>query len=86
MAEGELDVACVRDTENEVGEEQSMSPLTRVKYRVASSVAMTNSRYVKPQVAALSERLAATRGSSVYRSLVKVRVLLTGIKRQSINR
>jgi hypothetical protein len=56
----------VRRTENEVGEEQGTSPLTRVTYRVASSVAITNNRCVvfrqnaadrqldllKPQIAA----------------------------------
>jgi hypothetical protein len=36
----------VRRTENEVGEEQGTSPLTRVTYRVASSVAITNNRCV----------------------------------------
>jgi hypothetical protein len=41
---------------------------------------------LQAQVATLSERLATIRSSRVYRSLVKVRGLLTGIKRKAINR
>jgi len=41
---------------------------------------------LQTQVAALSERLVTIRGSRVYRSLVKVRGLLTAIKREAIKR
>ena len=41
---------------------------------------------LQSQVAALYERLATIRGSRVYRSLVKVRGLLTRIKREAIHR
>ncbi len=41
---------------------------------------------LQTQVTALSERLATIRGSRVYRGLVKVRGLLTGIKRDATHK
>jgi hypothetical protein len=41
---------------------------------------------LQTQVAALAGRLDTIRGSRVYRSLVKVRSLLTRIKREAIHR
>jgi hypothetical protein len=42
--------------------------------------------HLHAQVTALSERLATIRGSRVYRGLVKMRGLLTGIKRDATHR